>query len=156
MKKNQKITTCKWLDLETLGSWPIMPKNLSGLWSKHIYPLGLGDIREGVTLQRITLPYSINFLLKLLYLSGVWSSVWFGVAPIMDIKKTCVYKRLCQVFNCNSHSRFNNQRNWGDMYDHIINMRILTLTMNKVSIQDMSSIESHLWQPMCMWYYGVM
>ena len=30
IKKNQKITTCNQLDLETLGSWPIMPKNLFG------------------------------------------------------------------------------------------------------------------------------
>ena len=30
MKKNRKITTCNWLDLETLGLWPRMPKNLPG------------------------------------------------------------------------------------------------------------------------------
>ena len=39
VKKNRKITTCNWLDLGTLGSWPIMsrpvmPKNLSGHWSR--------------------------------------------------------------------------------------------------------------------------
>ena len=28
MKKNQKMSTCNWLDLQTLGSQPIMPKNL--------------------------------------------------------------------------------------------------------------------------------
>jgi hypothetical protein len=28
IKKNWKITICNWLDLETLGFWPIMPKNL--------------------------------------------------------------------------------------------------------------------------------
>ena len=28
IKKNRKITTCNPLDLETVGSWPIMPKNL--------------------------------------------------------------------------------------------------------------------------------
>ena len=30
IKKNRKITTCNWLDLETLGSQSIMQKNLPG------------------------------------------------------------------------------------------------------------------------------
>ena len=30
IKKNGKITTCNWLDLETLGSQSIMQKNLPG------------------------------------------------------------------------------------------------------------------------------
>ena len=29
IEKIRKITMCNWLDLETLGSWPIMPKTLS-------------------------------------------------------------------------------------------------------------------------------
>ena len=29
VKKNQKITTCNWLDLETLGFWLIMPRRLN-------------------------------------------------------------------------------------------------------------------------------
>jgi hypothetical protein len=29
IEKNRKISMCNWLDLETLGSWPIMPKTLS-------------------------------------------------------------------------------------------------------------------------------
>ena len=29
MKKNWKISICYWLDLETLGFWPIMPINVS-------------------------------------------------------------------------------------------------------------------------------
>ena len=28
IKENQSMSTCKWLDLQTLGSQPVMPKNL--------------------------------------------------------------------------------------------------------------------------------
>ena len=28
IKENRRVSTCKWLDLQTLGSQPIMPKNL--------------------------------------------------------------------------------------------------------------------------------
>ena len=31
-KKYQKMSTCKWLDLEAPGSRPIMPKNLPNHW----------------------------------------------------------------------------------------------------------------------------
>ena len=29
-------TTCNWLDLQTLGSQPIMPKNLPDHWTDHV------------------------------------------------------------------------------------------------------------------------
>ena len=32
IKKDWKIATCNWLDLETIGSWLIMPKNLPGYY----------------------------------------------------------------------------------------------------------------------------
>ena len=33
IKENRRMSTCNWLDLQTLGSQPIMPKNLSDHWS---------------------------------------------------------------------------------------------------------------------------
>ena len=34
MKENHEMSTCNRLDLETLGSWPIMPKYILGHWSR--------------------------------------------------------------------------------------------------------------------------
>ena len=33
-KKHQGITTCHWLDLETLGFRPVMPTHVPGHWSE--------------------------------------------------------------------------------------------------------------------------
>ena len=38
MKKNWKITTCDWLNLETLGFWPIMPKKLPQTLIRRLQP----------------------------------------------------------------------------------------------------------------------
>ena len=35
MKKNRKMSTCKWLDLKTLGSLPGMLKILPKYWCQH-------------------------------------------------------------------------------------------------------------------------
>ena len=35
IKKNQMISTCDWLELVTLGSWPIMPQNLPNMAKNH-------------------------------------------------------------------------------------------------------------------------
>jgi hypothetical protein len=32
MKKNRRMSTCNWLDLQTLGSQPVMPTNLPDHW----------------------------------------------------------------------------------------------------------------------------
>ena len=32
MKENRRMSTCNWLDLQTLGSQPVMPKNLPDHW----------------------------------------------------------------------------------------------------------------------------
>ena len=37
MKKNQKMSTCNQLDLETLGYWPIMHISLPGHWSEDSF-----------------------------------------------------------------------------------------------------------------------
>ena len=33
-----------------------------------------------------------------------------------------------------NHARLNSQHNWGDLYDHLMSMRIFTLIMNKIFI----------------------
>ena len=65
-----------------------------------------------------------------LYLSGRW----LGVDLRTDIKKTCVQNKLDMCSDYAHHSRFNNQHDWGNLYDHLMNMRIVTLTMNKIYI----------------------
>ena len=45
----------------------------------------------------------------------------------------CVFQRdwtTCSTFA--NYSRFNSQHNWGDLYYHLIEKRILSLTMNKI------------------------
>jgi hypothetical protein len=39
MKENQRMSTCNRLDLQTLGSQPVMPKNLPDHWAKPSQPL---------------------------------------------------------------------------------------------------------------------
>ena len=36
-KKNRKMSTCIQLDLESLGSWPTIPKNFMGTGNEHIH-----------------------------------------------------------------------------------------------------------------------
>ena len=36
IKENQKLSTCNWLDLQTLGFQPLMPKNLPDHWEGEI------------------------------------------------------------------------------------------------------------------------
>ena len=61
IKENQKITTYNWLDLETLGSWPIVPKDLLGHWCELFYSiifLNLFDFKNNIKDPK--LPYMIH------------------------------------------------------------------------------------------------
>ena len=41
-------TTCNWLDLQTLGSQPIMPKNLPDHWTDYVQKSSPMDIALNV------------------------------------------------------------------------------------------------------------
>ena len=43
MKENWRMSTCSWLDLQTLGSQLIMPKNLLDHWKRDCQVGGLGE-----------------------------------------------------------------------------------------------------------------
>ena len=53
------------------------------------------------------------------------------VAPKMDIKKTCFKIDRTVWSKYNNHSRFDNEHNWGGVYDYIMSTRIFTLTINE-------------------------
>ena len=53
------MSTCNWLDLQALGSQPVMPKNLSDHWSERLKsftclwfgPMILNGSRQGIEEQ---------------------------------------------------------------------------------------------------------
>ena len=62
--------------------------------------------------------------------------MWFGVAPRMYFKKSCVWKELFACSTYDNCFKFNSQHNWGDLYDHLMRARVFTLIMNKIFIRD--------------------
>jgi hypothetical protein len=46
------MSTCNWLDLQTLGSPPIMPKNLNDHWFGHGGWMGLEDGQKDIDCWR--------------------------------------------------------------------------------------------------------
>jgi hypothetical protein len=50
MRKKQKITTCNQLDLETLGFWPIMLKNLPSHYGEKVSSRADGGVWTTMTI----------------------------------------------------------------------------------------------------------
>ena len=70
IKKNWKITMRHWLDLETLGSWPIIPKNLPGHWS--LKELGASTLK-GLAACKCLRKLFCNLFFLVIYEYECWS-----------------------------------------------------------------------------------
>jgi hypothetical protein len=75
-------------------------------------------------------PNSVTYLIRHLYLSGIW----LNVAPRTDTIRHLFKRDWSTCSKYDIHSRFNNQHNGEDLYDHLMSTRIFTLMMNKIFI----------------------
>ena len=66
MKENRMMSTCDWLDLQTLGSQLVMPKNLPNHCSRHRH--GHFNIGHDLTLNLGSYP----LLNKISYIKVAW------------------------------------------------------------------------------------
>ena len=75
----------------------------------------------------------------LLFMCLYRSDMWLGVASRTDTKRYLFKRDWTTCSNYDTYSRFNNLYIYvgcvsgGDLHDHLMSMRVLTLTMNKMS-----------------------
>ena len=99
-------------------------------WHWSIFKHGIDIIVVNYMTSKVMCFIWLLILDRYLYLSGMS----FGVAPKMNTKMACIQKRSDCFLIYDNHIRFDSQHNWGNLYDHLMSMRVFILIMIKIFI----------------------
>ena len=99
MKENRRLSTCNQLDLQILGSQPVMPKNLPDHWT---YPLNTKTFwkkKYWVDLRRIPLQKSVATLATMLFFHPCTKFSTKGAWPCVNHHQTRVSLSVNHISN---------------------------------------------------------